>query len=287
MQPLVKLKKHPPSGTIILNRPEKRNSLNRAMLAELQQAFEDFHLERQVRAVVLTGAGSAFCAGADLGEMQETSRMQNAQTQWYHDTVQYKELIELMLRFPKPIIAAVNGPALADGAGLVLASDIVVGTPEAAFGFPEPRRGLVAGLVSPLLVFRIGGGYAANLLLTAQLIDAAEAHRLHVYHELTKSETIWARAHELAALCAVGRGIAPTDETDAQRDNRRTSGGVAVGRGRGERHGSDHGSRRGRPGRLSRKTTTQVAVITGDLQTRWQGCPIRRSPRPSRVVGGT
>ena len=201
MQPLVKLKKHPPSGTIILNRPEKRNSLNRAMLSELQQAFEDFHLERQVRAVILTGAGSAFCAGADLGEMQETSRTQNAQTQWYHDTVQYKELIELMLRFPKPIIAAVNGPALADGAGLVLASDIVVGSPEAVFGFPEPRRGLVAGLVSPLLVFRIGGGYAANLLLTAQLIGATEAHRLHVYHELTESEKIWARANELAALC--------------------------------------------------------------------------------------
>ena len=97
-----------------------------------------------------------------------------------------------MLRFPKPIIAAVNGPAVAGGAGLVLASDIVIGTPEAKFGLPEPRRGIVAGLVSPLLVFRIGASHAANLLLTARIIEPTEAQRIGLYHEIVPSELVWA-----------------------------------------------------------------------------------------------
>ena len=202
MEPLVKVKKHAPSGTIILNRPAKRNAMTRSMVGELRNAFEDFHLERRVRAVILTGAGSAFCAGTDLAEIQEASRMEDAQAQWHQDAVQYKELIEFMLRFPKPIIAAVNGPAVAHGAGLVLASDIVVGCPSASFGMPEPRRGLVAALISPLLVFRIGGGHAANLLLTAELIDARRAHEIHLYHEIMEAEKVWARSHEIAVQCA-------------------------------------------------------------------------------------
>lgn len=199
---LVRVKKHVPSGTIILNRPQKRNALSRQTLEELQQALGDLHQERGVRAVILTGAGSAFCAGMDLAEMQATARGEDAHQQWHEDAVQYKELIEMMLRFPKPIIAAVNGPAVAGGAGLVLASDIVVAAPDAKFGLPEPRRGIVAGLVSPLLAFRVGGGQAANLLLTARVIDAPEAFRIGVFHELVAGDLIWARAHELAGECA-------------------------------------------------------------------------------------
>ncbi|MDA1049974.1 MAG: enoyl-CoA hydratase/isomerase family protein [Planctomycetota bacterium] len=199
---LVELKKHVPSGTIILNRREKRNALSREMMAELRQALEDFRQERKVRAVILTGAGEAFCAGMDLEEMLATSKLPDAQSHWYNDAVQYKELIEAMLRFPKPIIAAVNGPAVAGGAGLVLASDIVVAGEGASFALPEPRRGLVAGLVSPLLTFRIGAGYAANLLLSARTIDAAEALRVQLFHELVKDDLVWARAHALAEECA-------------------------------------------------------------------------------------
>ncbi len=199
---LVEVKKHVPSGTIILNRPDKRNALSRQLLDELLQAFRDLHQERRVRAVILTGAGNAFCAGMDLDEMLATSQQPDALEQWYHDAVQYKEVLEAMLRFPKPIIAAVNGPAVAGGAGLVLASDLVVACPQARFGFPEPQRGLVAGLVSPLLTFRIGAGYATNLLLTASLISAEEAYRVQAFHELVEHDLIWARAHALAEQCA-------------------------------------------------------------------------------------
>jgi methylglutaconyl-CoA hydratase len=198
----VLVKKNVPSGTIVLNRPDKRNALSRQMLADIAQALEDLHQERQVRAVILTGAGTAFCAGMDLVEMQETNQQPDALMQWHKDAVQYRELLDYMLQFPKPIIAAVNGPVVAGGAGLLLASDIVIGTPVAQFGLPEPRRGIVAGIVSPLLVFRVGASQAANLLLTARLIEPAEAHRIGLFHEIVEGHLVWARAHEIAGEIA-------------------------------------------------------------------------------------
>ncbi len=200
----LRLHVHEAAGTVILNRPEKRNALSRQLLRELRQALEDFHLQRSVRAVVLTGAGSAFCAGMDLTEMLETAEQDDAQRLWHQDAELYRELLEQMLLFPKPIIAAVNGPAVAGGAGLVLACDVVVAAPEARFGLPEPLRGLVAGMVTPLLAFRIGGGQAGRLLLTSEIIPAEEAHRIGVFHELVASDRLWARAVELAAQCARG-----------------------------------------------------------------------------------
>jgi enoyl-CoA hydratase/carnithine racemase len=196
------VKKNLPSGTIILNRPDKRNALSRQLLEDLGQAFDDLHQERKVRAVILTGAGSAFCSGMDLAEMQETSQQADAFSQWHSDAVQYRELIDKMLHFPKPIIAALNGPVVAGGAGLMLASDIVVAAHDAKFGLPEPRRGIVAGMVAPLLVFRVGASQAANLLLRARMIEAQEAHRLGLYHELSTGDLAWARAQEIAGEIA-------------------------------------------------------------------------------------
>jgi methylglutaconyl-CoA hydratase len=194
----VLVKVNVPSGTIVLNRPDKRNALSRQMLADIAQALDDLHQERKVRAVILTGAGSGFCAGMDLAQMQETSQQPDAFAQWHSDAVQYRELLDKLLQFPKPIIAAVNGPVVAGGAGLMLASDIVIGTPAAKFGLPEPRRGIVAGMVSPLLVFRIGGAHAANLLLTARMIEPADALRVGLFHEIVAADLVWARAHEIA-----------------------------------------------------------------------------------------
>ena len=198
----VLVKKNLPSGTIVLNRPEKRNALSRQMLEDLAQAFDDLHQERKVRAVILTGAGSVFCAGMDLAEMQETANQPDSLMQWHNDAVQYRELIDKMLQFPKPIIAAINGPAVAGGAGLILASDLVVAAPEAKFGLPEPRRGIVAGMVAPLLVFRLGGSQAANLLLTGRMIESAEAQRIGLYHEVVKGAVVWARSQEIAGQIA-------------------------------------------------------------------------------------
>jgi enoyl-CoA hydratase/carnithine racemase len=109
-----------------------------------------------------------------------------------------------MLQFPKPLIAAVNGPALAGGAGLMLACDVAIAAENAIFGLPEPRRGLVAGVVSPLLAFRIGAGQAGYLLMTARTIDAAWAHRIGMVHEVVLADHLWPRAVELSKECAKG-----------------------------------------------------------------------------------
>ena len=199
---LVQIHVHGHTGAVVLDRPEKRNALSRAMLAELSQALDDLHGERRVRVVTLTGAGPAFCAGMDLAEMRQTSKQADALQQWHADAVAYRDLLIQMLHFPKPLLAVVNGPAIAGGAGLVLACDLVVAAEDATFGLPEPRRGLVAGLVAPLLWFRAGGGQAARLLLTAEAIPAAEAHRIGVYHEVVPADALDGCAAEYVDQCA-------------------------------------------------------------------------------------
>jgi methylglutaconyl-CoA hydratase len=197
MPPIVKIQVHDHTATVTLNRPEKRNALSRELLAELHQALDDLHQERRVRGVILIGAGSAFCAGMDLEEMRSAASQPDKHEQWRADAVLYHDVIETMLRFPKPLIAAVNGPAVAGGAGLVMACDLVIASRTASFGFPEPRRGIVAGLVAPLLAFRLGASRAAQLLFTAELFSAEELLRFGLYHELVDDDKIWARARQI------------------------------------------------------------------------------------------
>lgn len=201
---MLRINVHEHTGTIILDRPDKRNALSRELMRELDQAIGDLHGERRVRAVVLTGAGAAFCAGMDLSEMETTAALPNAQEQWREDAGDYCDLLERMLLFPKPIIAAVNGPAIAGGLGLVLACDIVLAASDARFGVPEPRRGLVAGIVAPLLAFRIGAGRAAYLMLTSETIDTPTALTMGLCHETIAPDLIWARAVQIAGQCAAG-----------------------------------------------------------------------------------
>jgi methylglutaconyl-CoA hydratase len=199
---LVKVHVHGPTGTLVLDRPEKRNALTRELIADIDQALHDLHGQRGVRAVIVSAAGPAFCAGMDLAEMQATSKDADALQRWQEDALVYRDLLESMLRFPKPLIAAVQGPALAGGLGLVLACDIVLAAPEATFGLPEPKRGLVAGVVAPLLAFRIGAGRGGYGLLTAQSMNGEDAYRIGLVHELVKADQLWARGQQLAGEIA-------------------------------------------------------------------------------------
>ena len=202
---MIKVRVDDHSGTIILDRPARRNALSRRMLADIRQAFNDLHGEKKVRAVILTGTGDCFCAGMDLHEMHETSKdIEASMKQWHEDAMAYRDVLNDILRFPKPVIAAVNGPAIGGGAGLVAASDITIGAQSASFGVPATKRGLVAGMVAPLVVFRIGAGQATHLMLTAKTIDSAEAHRLGVIHEVVEDDHVWVRAHQVAEECAAG-----------------------------------------------------------------------------------
>lgn len=202
MSATVEVKVNAPSGTIMLNRPDKRNALSRTMLSELMTALSDLHQEARVRSVILTGAGSSFCAGLDLHEMHETSKSDDSLQQWHHDVSRFQELIETMLRFPKPIIAALNGPTCGGGAAVALASDTVIASPQATLSIPETRHGLVSGILTPLLCFRVGGGHAGNLLLTGRTISADEALRIGICQELVADDLIWARAQEICESIA-------------------------------------------------------------------------------------
>lgn len=191
---MITVKVHAPCGTIILDRPAKCNALNRQMVADLTQAFDDLRQERRVRVIILTGAGAHFCAGIDLAQWQDVTSTPEALQQYYDDSHGMQELIEGMLQLPKPIICAVDGAAIGIGCGLVMASDLVVASHRSNFSLPAPKRGLVSGLVAPLIVFRHGASLASRMMLTGEELDADEAYRLGVVHRLVPSDQIWVRA---------------------------------------------------------------------------------------------
>jgi methylglutaconyl-CoA hydratase len=190
-------------ATIALNRPDNGNALTRSMVQALREALGDLHLEKRARAVILTGMGDSFCIGRDLVEETAAEHDPADLKRWGEEADEYRELLVTMVEFPKPILAAVNGPALASGAGLVLGCDVVVASNAAQLGFIEPHLGAVAGVAAPLLAYRVGAGAAARLLVTAETIAAQEAYRLGLYHELIEADLVWARANELGNQCAM------------------------------------------------------------------------------------
>ncbi len=200
----IRLRRDDPSGTIVLDRPACRNALTRRTLTELETALDDLHRAGPVRAVILTGAGSAFCAGTDLREIRSQVGDDEQRHLWKDDADRMRRLLQTMLRFPKPIIAAVNGPVRGFGIALLAACDIVVASERADFALPEARIGLVAAQAAPLLSFRIGAGATSYLMLTGRTIDAQRAREIGLVHETVRDDLVWARAQELAKECARG-----------------------------------------------------------------------------------
>jgi methylglutaconyl-CoA hydratase len=200
----VHVRKDGPSGTIVINRPDRRNALSREIIQMLGEALDDFYGERTVRAVILTGSGDTFCSGTDLHQLKETSESGNALETWHKDARNFLELIEKMLRFPKPIISSVNGWVVGSGVALMLASDIVIAGTGSTIRMPEALRGLSAGITTPLLSFRVGTSMASSLLYSGAPVAAAEAMRLGLFHEKVEDELVWARSFELAGQCAAG-----------------------------------------------------------------------------------
>ncbi|MFN7732553.1 MAG: enoyl-CoA hydratase/isomerase family protein [Pirellula sp.] len=195
---MIRLQKIAPSGTILLDAPATCNALSREMIQQLIEAFADFHRDKSVRAIILSATGATFCSGAHLKEWHSNSQALDALDNWQDIASEIQELIESMLRLPKPIIAAIDGPVLGLGLGLVLASDLVIASPRATFSADAPKLGLVSGIVGPLLTFRCGGSIASRLLLGGETIDANEALRLHLAHRIVASDVIWAQANEWA-----------------------------------------------------------------------------------------
>lgn len=188
-------------STITLNVPQKRNAISAQMTVDLLAALEETE-NGPARVVIITGAGKAFCAGMDLGELQQMARQTPERN--LDDARRIARMFYRIYSFPKPVIAAVNGAAVAGGCGIATLADFTLAVPEAKFGYTEIKVGLIPALVSVFLCRQIGEKHARDLLLTGRVVDAAEAFRMGLVTEIASPETLMDRAREMAgALLAV------------------------------------------------------------------------------------
>ena len=183
------------TATITFNRPEKRNALSGPMISEILTALDEIE-KKKVRVVIVTGTGPAFCAGMDLETLQSMAQQSPQENQ--DDSRRMAKLFRRIWSFPRPMIAAVNGHALAGGCGIATLCDFTIATPEAKFGYTEVKIGFLPAIVSVFLTRQIGDKRARDLLLTGRLVPAEEAKQLGLVSEIVPADNLLARAHEFA-----------------------------------------------------------------------------------------
>jgi methylglutaconyl-CoA hydratase len=181
---------------ITLNRPDKRNAVSPQMISELQSALDAIETS-PARIGILTGAGKAFCAGMDLETLAAIARQ--SQQENTDDSRNMAHMFRRIWSFPKPLIAAVNGPALAGGCGIATLCDFTLAVPEAKFGYTEVKIGFLPAIVSVFLTRQICDKRSRDLLLTGRLISAEEAKQLGLVNEIVEPDRLMNRARELAA----------------------------------------------------------------------------------------
>jgi methylglutaconyl-CoA hydratase len=182
--------------TITLNRPDKRNAISYELIDDVTAALKEA-AKSSAQIVILTGAGSAFCAGMDLENLK--GLLGRTPEENLEDSRTMAGLFRALYDFPKPTIAAVNGAAIAGGTGLATLCDFTLAVPEAKFGYTEVRIGFVPGIVSSYLIANVGEKRARDLLLTGRIFGAEEAHRLGLVTEIVEPDRLMTRALELAA----------------------------------------------------------------------------------------
>lgn len=166
---------------ITLNRPQVHNAFDDALIAQLTEALVAAGADDAVRAVVLTGEGASFSAGADLHWMRGMAAASEAENR--EDSLRLARLMRTLQYLPKPTIARVNGAAYGGGVGLVACCDIAIGVDSARFGLTEVKLGLVPAVISPYVIHAIGLRHARRLFLTGELFDAAAAHGMGLLHQ--------------------------------------------------------------------------------------------------------
>ena len=188
-----------------LNRPEKKNAIDSPMIDALATLFERAELEAAVRVVVLRGAGKDFCAGMDLAELLESADRTLEQNR--AAALRFGGLFLQMRALPKPVVAVVQGRALAGGCGLATACDLVVAAESAQFGYPEVQRGFVPALVMNMLRRAVGEKVAFDLAATGRLMTAREAERAGFVSRVLPDAEFEAGAEQLV------RGVAALSAT--------------------------------------------------------------------------
>ena len=187
---------------LTLNRPEKRNALNTELTRALLEALRAADADESVGALVLTGAGSGFCAGADLSEFKELGDPKAAEAR-------AQLTMDLHLSFSRmrvPVVTAINGPAMGGGAGLAIAGDLAVMAENAKLGYPETKHGIVAAIVLANLVRQVGPKAAFELVALGEPIDAERAFALGMVNRVEPPQRLMEEALWLAEkLAAVSR----------------------------------------------------------------------------------
>lgn len=190
---------------ITLNRPEKRNALNAETVAELKKAFAQADQDEAVKVIVLSGEGKAFCAGADLAYLQQLQ--QNTYEENLADSQHLMQLFLQIYTLSKPVIAAINGHALAGGCGLATVCDFSFSVPEAKFGYTEVKIGFIPAIVKVFLLRKIGEGRAKELLLSGQIIEAQKAADWGLINEVVEADQLQQKVNTFAQmLCTQNSG---------------------------------------------------------------------------------
>ncbi|MBI4444746.1 MAG: enoyl-CoA hydratase/isomerase family protein [Acidobacteria bacterium] len=196
----IKLSLDPPVATITLNRPQVRNAISADLIADFESALDQIENDPGILAVIVTGEGSAFSAGVDLSVLKEMTRQPAELSR--QDSLRVMRLYRRLYLFPRAVIAAVNGPAIAGGCGLASICDLVIAAEDAIFGYTELKIGFVPALVSVFLVRICGEKRARELMLTGRTFSAAEALQIGLVTEVVPREQLLSRAHELAESIA-------------------------------------------------------------------------------------
>jgi enoyl-CoA hydratase/carnithine racemase len=180
---ILKVERHPNYVTLTLNRPEKRNSLNQALLEAMDQALISIENDKEIRALILRGAGKSFCAGIDLAE---ADRLEGG-----HNPVSIERVFHRLEQFPVPTIAAVQGAALAGGCELALHCDLRVAAEDARIGMTVARVGLLVpyDFIRKLIEI-IGAANTAQILYTAEPVTAERALQMGMVHEVVPNEKL-------------------------------------------------------------------------------------------------
>jgi methylglutaconyl-CoA hydratase len=181
--------------TITLNRPDKRNALSPAFMEELAAALHEAET-CDCGVVILTGAGPAFCAGLDM-EHLETFNARTPQEN-RRDSENMANVLRTLYDFSKPIIAAVNGPAIGGGMALATIPDFTLATPLAKFGYTEVRVGFIPAIVASFLIRQVGELRTRELLLSGKILKAQEAQQLGLVTQIVAQEDLMPSAHALA-----------------------------------------------------------------------------------------
>jgi methylglutaconyl-CoA hydratase len=191
-----------PVVTVSLARPESRNALNAALIAEISRCFGELAEDDAVRVVLLTGEGPSFCAGADIGYMRDTAGLPYEEN--LEDARRLAEMYRAVDELPKPVVAKVRGAAIGGGAGLVAASDLAVAEGGTRFAFSEVRLGIVPATIAPFVVRKIGPSWARALFLRGERFGAEWAREIGLVHEVVLEEKLDSAAENVVSQLLQG-----------------------------------------------------------------------------------